>query len=364
MKKTLLLLTSLLVINAYSQVKKIWAKPFINQIAPELEVEKWLGAKPDIKGKFVLIDFWATWCGPCKRVIPDLNKFKSEFEKDLIVIGISDETEEKIKSLSEPKIEYYSAIDTQKKMSNTLEIQGIPHCILIDPNGIVRWEGYPILTGYQLTSSVIKGIIEEYEANTIIITSTDYSNYTLKELTDTKTAMELELNYSLVNHYLEKIERNEISLLATTKIDKTLIYSYWKNVSELKNYREEWEKTFKEREKFIKKEAPEITNFKIQLQTKIITKDEFADKFREIHKKLLEKYPTKYVKLSQNLGSSSKTMWIKTVRYILEDYKNQQKNFPTNWIPEKDFEISKKTIKHKNIDNEIEIINTEIARKS
>lgn len=163
MKSTFLLLSCLFVINVFSQDKKIWAKSIINQKAPKLVVEKWLSDKPDTKGKFVLIDFWATWCGPCKRAIPELNQFKKEFENDLIVIGISDETQEKIQSLANPKIEYYSAIDTQRRMYNLLEVRGIPHCILIDPNGIVRWEGFPTLTGYELTSTVIKGIIEKYK---------------------------------------------------------------------------------------------------------------------------------------------------------------------------------------------------------
>lgn len=163
MKNTLVLLVSLLVVNAFSQDKQLWAKSVINQKAPKLVVEKWLSSKPNTIGKFVLIDFWATWCGPCRRAIPDLNQFKTEFEKDLIIIGISDETQEKVQSMTNPKIDYYSAIDSANTMYNLLEIRGIPHCILIDPDGIVRWEGYPTLTGFELTSTVIKDIIDKYE---------------------------------------------------------------------------------------------------------------------------------------------------------------------------------------------------------
>ncbi|MCI9844431.1 TlpA family protein disulfide reductase [Flavobacterium pectinovorum] len=163
MKKILLLLTFLFVLNAYSQQKRLWAKSVINQKAPKLTVEKWLSDKPETKGKFVLIDFWATWCGPCKRAIPELNHFKTEFENELIVIGISDETKEVVNTLTAPKIEYFSAIDTGRTMYNALEVQGIPHCLLIDPDGIVRWEGFPTLTGFELTSEVIKDIITKYK---------------------------------------------------------------------------------------------------------------------------------------------------------------------------------------------------------
>jgi len=143
--------------------KQIWAKSYLNKKAPEITVEKWLSNKPDTKGKFVLIDFWATWCGPCRRFIPELNKFSKKFKNNLIVIGLSDETETQVNAMTSPKIEYYKAIDTRKVLKSKIEVRGIPHVILIDPKGIVRWEGFPALQGYELTEKVVSEIIKKYK---------------------------------------------------------------------------------------------------------------------------------------------------------------------------------------------------------
>ena len=142
--------------------KKIWAKSFLNQKAPEFIVEKWLTAQPNLKGKFVLIDFWATWCPPCRKAIPELNGFQREFNDKLVVIGISDETEAEVKKLTEPKIEYALAIDPQARMKNAVAVTGIPHVLIIDPEGYVRWEGFPFLDGYELNSRTIANIIARY----------------------------------------------------------------------------------------------------------------------------------------------------------------------------------------------------------
>jgi thiol-disulfide isomerase/thioredoxin len=138
------------------------AKSFLNQQAPDLIVEKWLTPEPNRRGKFTLIDFWATWCPPCRRAIPELNGYYEKFGDKLVVIGISDETEEAVRKLVSPKIEYAVAIDTQARTKKTVEVTGIPHVLIIDPQGIVRWEGYPFLEGYELNEKIVADILARY----------------------------------------------------------------------------------------------------------------------------------------------------------------------------------------------------------
>lgn len=83
--------------------KQIWAKSFLNKKAPDLVVEKWLTKEPDRKSKFILVDFWATSCGPCRKAIPELNAFHKKFSDKLVVIGISEETEAKVKTMATPR---------------------------------------------------------------------------------------------------------------------------------------------------------------------------------------------------------------------------------------------------------------------
>jgi len=142
--------------------KKLWAKSFLNEKAPDVIVEKWLTPEPDRRGKFVLIDFWATWCPPCREAIPELNDYYEKFGDKLVVIGISDETEYAVRKLVNPRIEYSIAIDTQARTKKAVGVTGIPHVLIIDPEGIVRWEGFPFLKGYQLNEKVVADILARY----------------------------------------------------------------------------------------------------------------------------------------------------------------------------------------------------------
>lgn len=129
--------------------------------APALVVEEWLtGAAPDTNNKVVLIDFWATWCPPCRELIPELNGYKKKFGDDLVVIGISDEEPNKLKEFMKThQMDYNVAVDQKKTMKSKIGVSGIPHVIVMSPDHIVRWQGYPPAGEDPLTEDKIAQII-------------------------------------------------------------------------------------------------------------------------------------------------------------------------------------------------------------
>ena len=100
-------------------------------------------ALADLKGKYVYIDVWATWCGPCKREIPYLKEIEAKYEgKNIAFVGLSidkQENKDKWKAMVEQRgIKGYQVLadnDWRSKFIEDYRITGIPRFILIDPQG-------------------------------------------------------------------------------------------------------------------------------------------------------------------------------------------------------------------------------------
>ena len=142
--------------------KKINGKLRLNEAAPDLVVEEWLSAKPEMKGKMVMVDFWATWCPPCREAIPNINELHKKFKDRLVVIGLSDENAATVKKMEKPVLEYHSAVDKEGEFKKFFEVKGIPHVVLMDPTGVVRWQGNPLSPADPLNEERVLGLLDTY----------------------------------------------------------------------------------------------------------------------------------------------------------------------------------------------------------
>jgi len=104
-----------------------------------------VGAKPVMEGKPLLLEFWATWCPPCRKSIPHLNKIHAKFkDSGLLVVGVTDEPNMVIKKFQKNvPMDYAVATDTGGRLNEKMGVSGIPHAFLVNKSGEIVWEGHP-----------------------------------------------------------------------------------------------------------------------------------------------------------------------------------------------------------------------------
>jgi peroxiredoxin len=91
----------------------------------------------DLRGKVVLVNFWATWCPPCRKEMPDLETLYQRFgSKDFVVLGISDEDAAKVEPfIRERKVSFPVLLDPERKVNDSFVVEGIPKSFVYDRDG-------------------------------------------------------------------------------------------------------------------------------------------------------------------------------------------------------------------------------------
>ena len=190
MKKLLFILTLFSMSNIYAQ-----SNIKVNEKAPNINITDWIENVPedkDLENKYIVLEFWATWCGPCIAAVPHMNDIQKAFtQEDLYYISITDESIAKVER-SLKRIEFKSIVVTDVSGQTQINfgdgVKGLevfPLTVLIDKKGIIKWVGEPkslnakIMSGFLSDTTTLS---RDYEAADAVIQSEPKEKLNLQEL--------------------------------------------------------------------------------------------------------------------------------------------------------------------------------------
>jgi len=152
-----------------------------NTALPELVADEWIEQQPkklaDLRGQVVLIDFWATWCGPCRYTLPNLARWQNEYKsKGLVILGVTKyygrgggkelKPDEELSYLREfrtrNKLPYGFVVEDGDKNDFNYGVNSIPTSFLIDRKGVLRYISLGASEDeIALLGQLIKKLVEE-----------------------------------------------------------------------------------------------------------------------------------------------------------------------------------------------------------
>lgn len=94
----------------------------------------------DYRGKWVLVNFWASWCGPCRSEVPDLQELTQRRPDDVVVLGVNQQEtrDAAAKFAQEFDVTYPIVLDRSGEVSQAYRAQGLPVSYLVNPEGVIE----------------------------------------------------------------------------------------------------------------------------------------------------------------------------------------------------------------------------------
>jgi thiol-disulfide isomerase/thioredoxin len=135
-------------VAALASVTLLWAaQPKAGDSFPDLRQFELEGTIPDLKGKVVLVDFWASWCAPCKESFPVMQELQEQFgSKGLVIVAVSVDEEKKdldkflenYEKKHKTKAPFTIVRDAKQKLVNEVNVDKMPTSFLLDASRKVR----------------------------------------------------------------------------------------------------------------------------------------------------------------------------------------------------------------------------------
>ena len=104
------------------------------------------------RGRVVMVNFWATWCGPCRQEMPHLNRLYEKYRASgfvLLGVNVDDDTRKAADVAGKLGVKFPVLLDTDKKVSRLYDLSTMPSTVLIDRDGKVRYVHRGYQTGYE-----------------------------------------------------------------------------------------------------------------------------------------------------------------------------------------------------------------------
>ncbi|MFV1982540.1 MAG: TlpA disulfide reductase family protein [Thiohalomonadales bacterium] len=127
----------------------------VKQIAPDFTLASNKGSNirlKDLRGKVVMINFWATWCAPCRKELPLLNVLYNKYKsKGFVLLGVNIDDNSKLanKMIKDLKINFPVLFDKTQATSEKYDLQAMPSTFILDKNGVIRFSHYGYKSGYE-----------------------------------------------------------------------------------------------------------------------------------------------------------------------------------------------------------------------